>query len=685
MSEEKNLLIRQAVFFLFIILFSSCAPTPTPTKKQNSLVSEFPNILNLTGTPDSLDDRSVFAFSDLGAWHGYALPDENNREFFGSFIGPYIMTQDNGIWLGDCLSKMEIIDLETSKEINLEEAEIIERNSYPNQLKQILQTKNPKLRIETTLIFASNRTGLMSLDIQNKSSENLKLSVHWRGQSFLDEVSFTTEQQAIKIDFGKNKNIAWISSLKANESIVTTNGKQFKIQTNPFELSPGASWNSHLTQSFCFNEEEQKKEIVLLNELSKNPASVYRSNATRWNENIEKVTNYLKPEFNTTAHQNIVVKCLQTLTTNWKSAAGFFKYDGLFPSYNYEWFNGFWSWDSWKHAVAIAHYDTELAQNQIKAMYHFQNEDGMIADCVYRDTIIENHNWRDTKPPLSAWAIWEVFQKSKDQEFLEELFPKLEKYHNWWYKFRDFNKNGLCEYGSTDASLIAAKWESGMDNAIRFDEVKIVSNGPHGGTMNFESVDLNSYLCLEKNYLAKIAKQFGALEKSEKYLKDAESLKKQIQEKFYDKDTGWFYDLNLETNALVQVMGPEGWIPLWTEIATEEQAEKVRTTMLDSSKFATHIPFPTVTADHPKFKPMNGYWRGPVWLDQAYFAIEGLRIYGYEKEALNFSTQLFDRLEGLKNADGPIRENYHPITGKGLESNHFSWSAAHLLMLLMEE
>lgn len=37
------------------------------------------------------------------------------------------------------------------------------------------------------------------------------------------------------------------------------------------------------------------------------------------------------------------------------------------------------------------------------------------------------------------------------------------------------------------------------------------------------------------------------------------------------------------------------------------------------------------------------------------------------------------------NADGPIRENYDPMTGKGLKVNHFSWPAAHLLLLLQDK
>ena len=32
----------------------------------------------------------------------------------------------------------------------------------------------------------------------------------------------------------------------------------------------------------------------------------------------------------------------------------------------------------------------------------------------------------------------------------------------------------------------------------------------------------------------------------------------------------------------------------------------------------------------------------------------------------------------------PIYENYNPLTGEGLNAQGFSWSAAHILMLLVK-
>jgi putative isomerase len=49
----------------------------------------------------------------------------------------------------------------------------------------------------------------------------------------------------------------------------------------------------------------------------------------------------------------------------------------------------------------------------------------------------------------------------------------------------------------------------------------------------------------------------------------------------------------------------------------------------------------------------------------------------------SYTLQVFDRLDGLT-GDKPIHENYDTHTGARLKVPHFSWSAAHLLMLYAE-
>lgn len=257
------------------------------------------------------------------------------------------------------------------------------------------------------------------------------------------------------------------------------------------------------------------------------------------------------------------------------------------------------------------------------------------------------------------------------------MYPQLMSYYKWWYAKRDHDRNGMCEYGSTDGTLEAAAWESGMDNAIRFDDVEMLANDGYDDawSMNQESVDLNAYLAHECGFLKKFAGILG-----EKF--DAPDYGDKIADYFFDSRRNFFFDRKIKDSTFVGDPGCEAYTMLWTGIATPEQVAKMMPLLTDTAKFSTYIPFPTVAADNPKYNP-RGYWRGPIWLDQTYFAISGLRNYGYDDLADAYTRQVFDRLEGLKEGL-PIHENYDTHTGKPLKAPHFSWSASHLIMLYKE-
>ncbi len=667
-------LLGWPLFLLTIVFSIPLSPAQTSTQP---IPAQYPNVLNIKGSPQQPDDRTVFSFSDMGAWFSYALPDQ--AKYYGSFSGPFLMTQGNGVWTSPCLSQMELYNPATGETYSFENAKNHYSLSLPGRLRQGFELERPGVSLQVELIFASSRTAMMHIQIRPlEGTPDLLLGIRWKGYSLLQGLSFGKTENSIQLRFADSPHIGAISCSEKHPSIRYASKEQYQLAFEGNDISAPGGWQLALTHSICFDANEWALEKPLLDAILADPQKHLQLNDQRWT----KMLGDLLPQKMPADQHRLAVKCLETLVTNWRSPAGFLKHEGLFPSYNYEWFHGFWAWDSWKHAVALAKVHPELAQNQILAMFDFQNPRGMIADCVYRDTVIEQHNWRNSKPSLAAWAAWKVFEKTADTAFLRALYPRLVRYHQWWYSDRDHDQNGLCEYGSTDGSVEAAKWESGMDNAVRFDEVEIVQNKDSAWSLKQESVDLNAYLYAEKRFLSRICDVIGEEAAAQKYREASDKLKEDIRRVFFDSESGWFYDVQLESKEHVKVMGPEGWIPLWAEIATPKQAKAVARNMLDTSQFATYIPFPTLAANHPQFSPQNGYWRGPVWLDQAYFAMEGLQNYGYKKDASRLKLQLIERLEGLKEGEAPIRENYHPLTGKGLEARHFSWSAALLLLMM---
>ncbi|MDO9510745.1 MAG: trehalase family glycosidase [Bacteroidales bacterium] len=619
----------------------------TPIFAQN--LSPFPvkslwdtNILNLEN--DSSDEINIF--SDLGAWFGFGF-NENNAS---GFAGPYFLTEHNGYWLHNRSLEL-IVENEKGKKLNLE----CQQKAVPGALIQSLS--NDSVRINTKLIYTRSNSVLVQYSLYSgkKQSYQLIFSMNEGGNIHSSEVVYSMNSGLVRFVFEKD----------------------FRLTANTATRKCNTGKDKPCVFYVEIRFEEYEKSAKHLKNNQKEQAFV--DNSKRWE-------NYLRGAKNLSSeHAELYAKSLMTLINNWRTARSALKHDGIFPSTAYKGFHGFWAWDSWKHSVALAAIEPSLAKNQIRAMFDYQNEDGMVADCIFSDTLIEKPNERNTKPPLSAWAVWQILQFDPDTAFAKEMLPKLIKYHEWWYKFRDYNNNGICEYGSNDGSLEAAAWESGMDNAVRFDSAIMIKSTDKSWSMNQESVDLNAFLCAEKIYISQIAGIAGDYQSEHEYgVMYAKSIEK-IRQWFYDEETAYFFDKNTSTGKAIKIFGPEAWIMLWTGLASPDEAYGVMKIIMNEDHFNTFVPFPTLSASHPSFNPQKGYWRGPVWIDQAYFALEGLLRYGYHEEANNMMNKLLLNSEGLLNSDSAIHENYNPINGKALNASHFSWSAAHLIMLLQNK
>ena len=616
-------------------------------------------------------------FSDQGAWFAYSLADSTSNG--AGFSGPFLLTQNNGIWSSKSLATLTLKGEDNTNSIDWSTA-LRSQNSYASHLSQ--NYKNEILSVTEDLVFLSGNTALQKTVIKNISNEEIKLNPSIGANLFDVGISISSSKNTVVLNSKNSTAIGHIKFLNESASI-KTDTLNYNALLEGILLKPNETKEYIISQSFIFPEYSWETEKSLIEK--SNFDAVMKIRKTEKEDQLQELFRNRKEPFSMDEYSEVLAKAHLTLQNNWRLPAGEIKHEGLFPSYHYKWFNGFWAWDSWKHAVGLSFFNPALAKEQVKLMFDFQKEDGFVADCVFRDTLIEKHNYRDTKPPLASWAVAKIYEKDKDLKFLKDLYPKLKKYHCWWYQKRDHDSDGLCEYGSTDGSVVAAKWESGMDNAIRFDNSKILKNTEGAYSLNQESVDLNAYLYAEKIFLYSIATELEYPAEAVKWKEEAEELKVIIQLQFFDKEDGWFYDTTLDGNTFIKGKGSEGWTPLWAKVATEDQAVAVKNKMMDPSKFFTKVPFQTMSADHEKFNPLKGYWRGPNWLDQAYFGVKGLRNYGFEEEANKATKQLFIGAKGLLGKGGAIRENYHPLSGEGLNAHNFSWSAAHIIMLLMQD
>ena len=618
----------------------------------------------------------------MGAWHAYSLPPDDNTGYCGAFCGPLLM-KNNGIWLGRKASQLILTGNNGEKILWNNESTV--SHYLPGILWQSL--KSADMKVERSLVFADDRTALIASTVTNTGN---------RGKSFFWQLQ--SELLSDDLEVVKNENMILFRMIDSSLFCITLHDENFCLHTDDnrftivpaamITLEPGERITLPVAESYFFDTCELENHRIQIERYLLDPQAVLDANSGRWNVYLSKILKRISKSYDSPAYRVLAVKCVETLISNWRSPAGSLRHNGLFPSVAYQGFYGFWAWDSWKHAAALALFNDSLAKESVRSMFDYQNERGMVADCIYHDPA--ENNWRNTKPPLAAWAVWNIFQETGDTAFVRETWPALEKYHGWWYIFRDNDQDGLCEYGSTDGTLIAAKWESGMDNAVRFDRSRIIENESGEWSLDQESVDLNTFLQQEKQYMSQLAfilslngETHEKQKKAEELQNDALLLATKIPDHFWSEEFRYFMDRPMTRGGFIGHFGPEGWLPLWAGLADKRQAREVAAVIMDEERFNTIVPLPTLDATDPAFDPSEGYWRGPVWIDQVYFAIRGLKRYGYKREAVILTNKLVENSEGLL-TDGPVRENYHPLTGNGLNAEHFSWSAAHLLLLLSE-
>ncbi|HFQ5207640.1 TPA: alpha-glucosidase [Vibrio vulnificus] len=767
------------------MLTAGCSTTTTDAPLR---ASQFKNVIDRSGSPEYMrdydfDDHQRFnPFFDMGAWHGHLLPD--NAEGMGGFPGTALLTEEYINFMANNFDRLSVYKDDQKVAFKME------AYSLPGALVQKLISDD--VIVEMTLRFASDRTSLLETSITTDTPVKLvwdgQLLEKYHAKEGKSQSDKTIDEQypdynrtiiatddGLKVTFGKVRS-TWDlltsgeSEYQIHKSIdmdTQVDGHQF---TSTAEID--GSTTIYTTYSHVLTAKENQAEQAKIQDILANPQAYLSASEQRWEEYLTKgLTN----PHATSEQERVAVKAMETLNGNWRGVAGAMKFDSVTPSVTARWFSGnqTWPWDTWKQAYAMAHFNPDVAKDNIRAMfaYQIQADDavrpwdvGYVPDLLAYNLSPErggdggNWNERNTKPSLAAWAVMEVYKTTQDKAWLEEMYPKLVAYHDWWLRNRDNNGNGVPEYGAAvdkahntpegemyftvvrgeehetvvgqkaltkvmaegnydyieSPAQTAASWESGRDDAAVFGfidkeqldayvakggkrsdwDVEFAQNRAEDGTLLGysllqESVDQASYMYSDNQYLAEMADLLGKPEQAKTFRAKADKLADYINTCMFDESTGFFYDIRIEDQPLAngcagkpiveRGKGPEGWSPLFNGAATQAHADAVVKVMKDPQEFNSYVPLGTAALSSPAFGP-DIYWRGRVWVDQFYFGLKGMERYGYRQDAVAMASAFFNHADGLVQ-DGPIRENYNPLTGEQQGAPNFSWSAAHLYML----
>jgi alpha,alpha-trehalase len=190
--------------------------------------------------------------------------------------------------------------------------------------------------------------------------------------------------------------------------------------------------------------------------------------------------------------------------------------------------------------------------------------------------------------------------------------------------------------------------ESGFDICFRF--------GPFSGsTHHYAAVGLNSLLYKYETDLASFATLLHETESATQWRKQAEARRVAINKYLWNPGKGMFFDYDFTTGKQSTYVYATIFYPLWTGLATKEQAALV----------ASHLALLNRPGGLASSTYASGLqWDLPFgWAPLNWFAADGLRKYDYNDDARRIAEEFTHTIRTSFEKEGTIHEKYNVETG----------------------
>lgn len=282
--------------------------------------------------------------------------------------------------------------------------------------------------------------------------------------------------------------------------------------------------------------------------------------------------------------------------------------------------------------------------------------------------------------PILAWGVERVYRRNGDKELLNQCLPRLERWHDWYWRERDVTDIGLVSVGAYTGKIQHARWET-FDYECNMDDLKLTVHptrkGPDEGAWYGDTLVTgnSAYLILGERSLARLAEIVGDKAMAARRKQRIDKAVKAMREHMWDEKAGTFLSIKRDTLEKIPVATIGSWIPLAAGVPTEAQAARMAE-VLASPAWQTPLPVPTVDRTDKRYRP-RGFWRGDVWPPTNYQIASGLAQYGHQDLAADIADKTI--ANAIKQG---INEHYDSMTGRPIGVPDYCMSSTLVTMML---
>jgi alpha,alpha-trehalase len=305
-----------------------------------------------------------------------------------------------------------------------------------------------------------------------------------------------------------------------------------------------------------------------------------------------------------------------------------------------------------------------------------------------------------SQPPFLTETLLDVYGRTHDRQWLQDAIPAIEKYYRYWTSEPHLTpQTGLSRYfdlgegpapevvasegdqhGRNQYDLVReyfrthrvtdydvsqyydaahdkltalfyqgdrAMRESGFDPSNRF--------GPFSADIiHYNPVCLNSLLYLMETETAEILEIAGRQPEAETWRVRARERAARVNRLMWDPERGLYFDYDFARGKVRRYPFLTTFYPLWAGIAGKERAERV----------VRNLPlFERPGGLQTSTNVSGSQWDAPFgWAPLQWIAVEGLRRYGYRKEADRIAESFLSLVAQEYRKHGTIVEKYDVVS-----------------------
>ena len=341
---------------------------------------------------------------------------------------------------------------------------------------------------------------------------------------------------------------------------------------------------------------------------------------------------------------------------------GFLPSPAMYMSKNY--MANVWSWDHCFNAMALFYKNPAAAWEQFCLFFQRQHPSGVLPDYMND----KEASWNCCKPPIHGWTLkWMMERDSSGyitDDKLSEIYSPLARWTQWWFEYRDFDRDGIPQYNHGN--------DSGWDNSTVFLQGVPV-----------ESPDLAGFLVIQMEVLSHVASRLRKTDESKMWQARSKDLLANMFEHFWDGES--LHAVYLEPQGSAWRHNPvycHSLLPYVTIVLGDCLRADIKKWIVSGLKergaFMTEYGLATEKITSPHYKP-DGYWRGPIWAPATMLIVDGLVKLG-EKQFAQDIARRFCHMA----AENGMAENFSALSGQPLEDTAFTWTSSVYMILAHE-